>query len=355
MNFFREFFFFSCSERRGILVLIALIVLVFLSEHLYRYWQNTRNFTQEELAAQQVSVREVEAFLTFVQESDGKRKEYTDRYSNRKNDSRLGKDGFPRSVAVAALFPFNPNRADSLIFRSLGLSGWMARNILRYREKGGLFRKVEDFRKIYGLTEEQYAALLPYIKIEEGDVPTKRMPQIWLDDEVTVAASSGFSEEQTDISSSADSTNALSLPSTPNQPFVRKYEPGTLVSLNRADTTELKRIPGIGSGIAGRIVSLRNRLGGFYRIEQLGEIHLDYHQLKPWFTIEELDIRRINVNRAGIEQLRRHPYINFYQAKALVDYRKKHGKLTSLKPFALLDEFTEEDLDRIGHYVCFEE
>lgn len=345
MNCFRDFFFFSRSERRGILVLIALIVLIFLSGHLYSHWRSTRCFTREELAEQQASVREVEEFLASVREADNKRKENHRRHPGSTTNSRLGKDGFPRSVATAALFPFNPNNADSLTFRSLGLPGWMARNILRYREKGGVFRKAEDFKKIYGLTDEQYAALLPYIKTDGGDAPVKRMPELRAE-----------GEGQADISSAfADSTGTISLSSTPPQPVVRKYAPGTLVSLNRADTTELKRIPGIGSGIARRIVNHRNRLGGFYRIEQLEEIHLDYHQLVSWFTIDERDIRRVNVNRAGIEQLRRHPYINFYQAKALVDYRKKYGKLTSLKPFILLEEFTEEDLERIGHYLRFEE
>ena len=66
------------------------------------------------------------------------------------------------------------------------------------------------------------------------------------------------------------------------------------------------------------------------------------------------EIRRINLNRVGIERLRNHPYINFYQAKALVEYRKKKGILHNLKPFALYEEFTESDLERLSHYVCFE-
>ena len=90
-------------------------------------------------------------------------------------------------------------------------------------------------------------------------------------------------------------------------------------------------------------MNYRQRLGGFYRIEQLQEIHLDYRQLQAWFTVTPSEIRRINLNRVGIERLRNHPYINFYQAKALVEYRKKKGMLHNLKPFALHEEFTESD------------
>ena len=91
-----------------------------------------------------------------------------------------------------------------------------------------------------------------------------------------------------------------------------------MLDLNNADTTELKKIPGIGSGIARLIVGYRKRLGGFYKIEQLEEVHLDYHQLQAWFTVAPSEIRRINLNHAGIERLCYHPYINIYQAKALV-------------------------------------
>ena len=129
---------------------------------------------------------------------------------------------------------------------------------------------------------------------------------------------------------------------------------GTLVDLNRADTTELKKIPGIGSGIARLIIGYRQRLGGFYNITQLQEIHLDTTQLQSWFSIDTRAIHLINLNRSSIERLRNHPYINFYQAKAFVEYRKKKGDLHSLKPFALYEEFSDTDLEKISHYVCFE-
>uniref|UniRef100_UPI0035A0A85A helix-hairpin-helix domain-containing protein n=1 Tax=Prevotella heparinolytica TaxID=28113 RepID=UPI0035A0A85A len=70
--------------------------------------------------------------------------------------------------------------------------------------------------------------------------------------------------------------------------------------------------------------------------------------------VDPQKIRPINLNRSGIEKLRSHPYINFYQAKAFMEYRKKNGMLRYLKPFALYEEFSEADLERISHYVCFE-
>ena len=168
------------------------------------------------------------------------------------------------------------------------------------------------------MTEKQYQTLLPYIHITPEDTETRTV-QLY--------------------SSPASNDSAVTFRIAPE-----KYPSGTLVDLNRADTTELKKIPGIGSGIARLIIGYRQRLGGFYNITQLQEIHLDTTQLQSWFSIDTRAIHLINLNRSSIERLRHHPYINFYQAKAFVEYRKKKGDLHSLKPFALYEEFSDTDL-----------
>ena len=150
-----------------------------------------------------------------------------------------------------------------------------------------------------------------------------------------------------------DSQPSLLLDTLPRFEKIEKYQPGTLVDLNKADTTELKKIPGIGSVIARMIVNYRNELGGFYQVGQLCEINLDANQLTRWFYIDEADIRKIPVNKSSVDRLRHHPYINFYQAKAMVEHRRKHGNLQSLKPLVLYEEFKESDLERIGHYLDF--
>ena len=151
-----------------------------------------------------------------------------------------------------------------------------------------------------------------------------------------------------------DTIRSLLLDTLQHYEKIEKYEAGTLVDFNRADTTALKKIPGIGSAIARMIVNYRNQLGGFYEVEQLREINLDAEQLQSWFVVDEAAIRKIPVNKSSVDRLRKHPYINFYQAKALVEHRRKHGDLESLKPFVLYEEFTEEDLERISHYLSFD-
>ncbi len=308
-NPLKDFLYFSREERRGILVLVIGIVLVFLSGYIYSFLQNSRTLSDEALRAQAVALEEYDDFISSIRQQE-------DSIRNRFSDS-----GRYRKETIM-LAPFDPNHADSAALCRLGLPAWMAKNILRYRSKGGKFRKAEDFKKVYGLTEEQYRTLAPYIYFTPEDTIRKTV-------------------------------SLLTLTQT-RKDSIYKYPAGTILDLNKADTTELKKIPGIGSGIARLIVGYRQRLGGFYQIEQLQDIRLDYHSLREWFTVVPSEIRRINLNRAGIERLRRHPYINFYQAKALVEYRKKKGSLHNLKPFTLYEEFTEADLRRLAHYVCFE-
>lgn len=316
-KWFNEFFYYSRGERRGILVLLGISLLFFLGGEIYVHLKSKQVDKFDDQLRQQQAMEEYRAFSASIREKEKEEKE------SRKSHYTAWKE---ENDVSPVLVPFNPNTADSATFRQLGLPTWMARNILRYREKGGSFRRTEDFRKIYGLTEKQYNTLRPYIHIPATD-STDHNPSLFL---------------------------AKQYKDSIQQAKPLKYAPGTLVDLNRADTTELKKIPGIGSGIARLISGYRQQLGGFYSLSQLEEINLDYRQLNDWFRIDTTAIRRIPVNRVSVDRLRRHPYLNFYQAKALIEYRRKHGPLKSLKPFVLYEEFTQEDLERIGHYLSFE-
>ena len=148
-------------------------------------------------------------------------------------------------------------------------------------------------------------------------------------------------------------TPQLYLPDT-TRLYPKKLDEIVVFDLNRIDSLTLMQIPGIGSGIAGMILNYRRQLGGFYDVSQLAEIRLDYQQLLPWFEVHKEDITRIPVNKSSVERLRNHPYMNFYQARALVEYRQRHGEIKNLRTFILYDEFTEQDLERLSHYLSFE-
>ena len=125
------------------------------------------------------------------------------------------------------------------------------------------------------------------------------------------------------------------------------------VILNTADTTQLKKVPGIGSYYASKIVRYGQRLGGYVSIDQLDEIE-DFPQAsKQYFVIADAHPRRMNINRLTLQQLRSHPYVNFYMAKAITDYRRLHGDIKSLNELRLSKDFTDEAIHRLEPYIDY--
>ena len=128
-----------------------------------------------------------------------------------------------------------------------------------------------------------------------------------------------------------------------------------MVDINRADSTELRRIRGIGPVLSVRIVKYRYLLGGFVRKEQLGEVYgIDaerYARIESQFFIDTTAVRRIDLNRAGTYILKRHPYLDEKQAEAIADYRNRRGSISDRKE--LLEEgiLPEEVYLRVRDYL----
>ena len=136
-----------------------------------------------------------------------------------------------------------------------------------------------------------------------------------------------------------------------------KYPEGTIVELNGADTTTLKKIPGIGSSFARRITKYRELLGGFHHIEQLAEVYgIDeerYSRFQKWFIIDTTYIRPIPVNQASLKEILRHPYINLEQTKVIDRIKKQKGRITSWNDLRLFEEFPPEMQKKMEPYITF--
>jgi DNA uptake protein ComE-like DNA-binding protein len=274
---------------------------------------------------------EVEAFLSTLQEKE--RGRYGASYghgANRSKDAGLSPD--------AVLEPFDPNEADSLQLIRLGLPERVVRSILHYRAKGGVFRTVDSFSRIYTLRPRQYEALKPYIRIGAA-----------YQSGAYGGASANVRRGGEELSAEARAARADSL--RPLYPI--KFKTDTLLDINSVDTTLLKRVPGIGSGLARSIDSRRRALGGFYSVEQLAEVPNSSPDWYHWFAVMTPPRRSIRINAWGVERLRQHPYVDFYQARKIVECRKKYGRITDLSRLEFYDEFTAEDLKRLEPYVDY--
>lgn len=224
-----------------------------------------------------------------------------------------------------ARFPFDPNTADSTALLSLGLQPWQVRNIYKYRAAGGVYRRKEDFARVYGMTNKQYRELEPYIRIGKDYQPYVV-----------------FNEPRPAHVNITDSIAAHR---------IEKIKAGETIELNDADTTQLMRVPGIGSYYAHQIYNRRQWLGGFYTPDQLLEIEYFPKEAINYFHVDESSIRKLNVNKLSLSDLKRHPYINYYQAKDIIDYRRMRGPLKSIDELRLMKDFSERDIERLRHYV----
>lgn len=221
-------------------------------------------------------------------------------------------------------FYFDPNTADSTDLLRLGLSPWSVRSIYRYRAKGGVYRRPNDFARVYGLTQKQYRELAPYIRISDDYQPAEALY-----------------------------TPAERLPRDTSRHPTPKLRTGEQIEVNASDTTMLKRVPGIGSYFAGQIVRYRERLGGFYDKRQLLEINDFPAEALPYLTVSA-PVRKLRINQLSLNELKRHPYINFYQARDIIEYRRQRGPLKNIRELRLLPDFTDTDLERLSHYLSYE-
>lgn len=253
----------------------------------------------------------------------------------------------------AELFPFDPNTADSTQLLRLGLQSWQVRNIYKYRAAGGVYRQKTDFARLYGLTVKQYRELEPYIRISDDYLPASTLlKQERRTSQGSFSQNRGnWTRNQRDRSRDSVRQNHGPVPLIPQ--YSPKLRPGETVVLNTADTTALKTIPGIGPYYARKIVQYGQRLGGYVNVDQLDEIEDFPSEAKSFLVVCDAHPQKLNLNKLSLNELKRHPYITFFMARAITDYRRLHGPLHSLSDLRLSRDFPQEVIERLEPYVEF--
>lgn len=272
-----DYFAFSRTEMRGVLLLTLLGSVLFLSPFVYKPW--FKKEYHHELSDQKMLetlVMTVEA--QGITQADAEKESYT-------------------------LFAFDPNSADQSSLILLGIPGAVAEKIIRYREKGGVFRKKRDLLKIYGFPEELFQRIAAYIDLPREITSSRKLRTV-----------------------------------TTIQPF----------DINLADSIQLVQLRGIGSVLSTRIIKFRSALGGFYSLIQLQEVYgISDEALEALntytFVSQNFTPAKLNLNTADVRVLGKHPYISYDMAKAIVHHRKTYGafsKLQDLKEVHLIDDNT---------------
>jgi len=130
-----------------------------------------------------------------------------------------------------------------------------------------------------------------------------------------------------------------------------KFSQPTTVDINSADTMLLQRIPGIGSNIARWIVQHRERLGGFYSVDQLLEVRYVEPAMLQWFTVDTALVHRFRISDMSFTEMSHHPYIGYEKAKAISNYQRLYGSITDMEQLRSTTIFTDEELERLQNYI----
>jgi competence protein ComEA len=215
-----------------------------------------------------------------------------------------------KNIKKDSLFLFNPNDLNDDGWLALGLSQGKLKVLRNYQKSGGYFKQKEDLQRCYAFGDEFYNTIKEYVIIPK-----------------------------------------------PKTTEPKSQKPITLtqiIELNQADSLDLISIKGIGPFYAKQILKYRNELGGFYFYNQFSEIwgleNLELEKFQQQTSIDILYIQKININTVELEKLRLHPYLNYKQAKMIVNYRKQHGDFKQLKDIRKIKPISPELFRKIVPY-----
>ncbi len=312
----KRYFGFSTGESRGLVLLIFLMLLYLLSPKILNL------FTKEQSESSIHSDR----YLDSLQAVLNAQTVELDTFYNKKFERNYDyepHDNFSENQRIfkpKMLFEFDPNTVSAEELAKTGLPKSICDRLVKYRAAGGKFYKNEDFRKLYGITDEMYASLAPYVKLANSSIKTVPEKTLEKGDKV------GFTK--------------IAL-----QPF----------DINTADTATLSKVKGIGTTLSQRIIKRRESLGGFHDAFQIRELYglspEVADELLKYTKFSAQNLRKIQINR--VEKLY-HPYLPYHVSKAILAYRQQHGpfkEAADLRKVKLLDEKT---LELITPYVTFE-
>lgn len=352
---FFHFLHFTRKERNGTLTLIVLCALVFATPEINR----------------RLRPAHLTDFSRFQQEIEA----FRDSISSLK------------SAGGQALFFFNPNTATFEDFVELGLSEKVAAGICKYRDKGGKFRKPDDFQKIWGLATEDFRRLLPFIKMEsaEPNYPERKfasrqqeqfafdpntateqdfqrlgLPKWTIKSILNYRSKGGKFRRKTDFEKIFNLSEADYARLEPyltiaagNDPTARVYPERTSkwaekkpVDINSADIEAWMNLPGIGEKRARQMINYREKLGGFLSIDQVGLLYnlpdSVFQAIKPLLLLESRNIRKLDLNTATAAELAAHPYFSQKQADLIVNYRTQHGPYRSVDEMDKIIAFSDK-------------
>ncbi|MBC7934550.1 MAG: helix-hairpin-helix domain-containing protein [Rhizobacter sp.] len=310
---------FTRKDRRGTIALLLVILLIAIIPFVYPLLIKKNSTGGVNFDATLASLQTKQTLVRDEKYADNNIKAGGNYY-------RPPSSGYPsyKKRNEAELFNFDPNTLSEEGWKKLGLRDKTIATIMNYRSKGGKFKQAEDIKKIWGLFPDEAAKLVPYVNIKTSDAGTAAKNY-----------SNNFSE-----SKKYDPT--------------KSYAP---VDINVSDTSAWIALPGIGSKLSQRIISFRDKLGGFYAVGQVAETFgladSTYQKIKPFLQVSG-DVKKININTATVDELKKHPYIRYQLGNAILQYRTQHGNYKSVYDIKKIMIMSEDIFNKLSPYLAIE-
>lgn len=235
-------------------------------------------------------------------------------------DNRFQPDNFSHkqqsfnSTEKINLFDFDPNTIDSKGWKTLGLTEKNIHTIENYITKGGKFYRADDLKKIWGIRPDKIESLIPFVKIQTEYSKKEKFEK-----------------------------------------KINRQPPLIFVDVNKSDSADWESLPGIGPKLAQRIILFREKLGGFYSIDQVAETFglqdSVFQKCKNRLAFSNIPFQLININTADVNQLAKHPYIRFKIANALIQYRNQHGFFQSVSELKKVILLNDSILAKVSPYL----
>ena len=304
-DFLRQFLLYSRSERRAVVALTVLIVLIVIAPRAYHLYTSSREHTivDTTLAA------DIAAF------------EHRAPLENEDTISHLtmapSTDTGVHIHRPRELFYFDPNTVGMSEWQRLGLSEKQAAVVEKYKSKGGHFWHPDDLRKIYVMSEEMKDRLVPYVRIADVGLDSKKLLEM-------------------------------------REHGIKTYT----IDINTADSAAFEALRGIGPALSIKILRYRERLGGFVTVDQIAEVRgirdSVFDAIRQHLTVRPIPIRQININEADYETMHQHPYIHAKIAKQIMAYRESTGKFENVDELRQLWSVNDAVMDKLRPYVTVE-
>ncbi len=317
-KYLHEYFSFTRKERTGIIIIVVLILLFTILPFLFPYFITSKpgdhTAFAKEIAA--LKIKEQDSSKSFV------KRNYDDDIDVNYYQPPGKKYYVERSKGE--LFYFDPNTLSAEGWKRLGIRDKTITTIQNYLSRGGKFNKPDDIGKIWGLHEDEVKRLIPYIKIEQ------KPPENFIASK-DVGVSKTYEKPKYNI---------------------------PVVDINTADTSAFVALPGIGSKLANRIIAFRDKLGGFYKTEQVAETYAlpdsTFQKIKEKLIITDPSVKKLNINSAGIDELKIHPYIRYNIANAIVQYRTQHGNFSAVSEIKKIMMITDDIYNKLAPYLSLQ-